>query len=69
LGEQNKLINFSILLNYGTLILEEKIKSRIMGHTYQSMQLDKVCDAIIFLENCEPYTKLPTKTEKVEKIE
>ncbi len=57
-GEQNKLINFSILLNYGTLILEEKIKSRIMGHTYQNMQIEKVCDAVIFLENCKSYAKI-----------
>jgi erythromycin esterase-like protein len=57
-GEPNKLLNFSILLNYGTLILDEKIESRIMGHSYVNMQIDKVCDAIIFVYNCRPYTKL-----------
>jgi erythromycin esterase-like protein len=54
----NYLINFSILLNFPACSVTEKYESRIMGHSYLNMQIDKVCDAIIFLYNCTPYTEL-----------
>jgi erythromycin esterase-like protein len=54
----NFLINFSVLLNYSTCSVTKKYESRIMGHSYLNMQIDKVCDAIIFLGNCKPYTEI-----------
>ncbi len=59
----NFFVNFSVVLNYPTCVIQEKTESRIMAHQYLNMQIDKVCDAIIFLENCIPYTKLKHKSE------
>lgn len=56
-GERNQLLNFSLLLNYPTTTFEDKINCRMMGHDYDKMKIEKVCDAIILIDDCKPYTK------------
>lgn len=56
-GQRNFLVNFSPFLNYPVQSFEDKIDVRLMGHVYDKMKVEKVCDAIIILDDCKPYTE------------
>lgn len=57
-NEQNCFMNFSVHLNLPITSFSDKINCRMMGHHYNKMKIEKVCDAIIFITDCKPYTKL-----------
>ncbi|WP_291727358.1 erythromycin esterase family protein [Bernardetia sp.] len=55
------LMNFSSQLDIPPTKQKEKINSRILGHSDTEMEIQEVCDAVIFLDNCQPYTKFKEK--------
>ncbi|WP_338812793.1 erythromycin esterase family protein [Bernardetia sp. Wsw4-3y2] len=58
---ESYLMNFSSQLDIPQSEQKDKINSRILGHQDTEMEIQEVCDAVIFLNNCQPYTKYKAK--------
>ncbi|WP_338792332.1 erythromycin esterase family protein [Bernardetia sp. MNP-M8] len=58
---ESYLMNFSSQLDIPQTEQKDKINSRILGHQDTEMEIQEVCDAVIFLNNCQPYTKYKAK--------
>lgn len=58
---ESYLMNFSSQLDIPQTEQNQAINSRILGYQDTEMEIQEVCDAVIFLNNCQPYTKYKAK--------